>query len=99
MLINNNIKVTDISTAHIDNINMFLSQEKEHNIKQPWSKLGNGTKLKKINNFINEYIEKNKLNEKQKKIYKPILKKAWKEKNCKEQEMLITILLMVKLSI
>ena len=28
MLINNNIKVTDISTAHIDNINMFLCQKK-----------------------------------------------------------------------
>ena len=80
MLINNNIKVTDISTAHIDNINMFLSQEKEHNIKQPWSKLGNGTKLKKINNFINEYIEKNKLNEKQKKNLQTYLKKSMERK-------------------
>lgn len=80
MLINNNIKVTDISTAHIDNINMFLSQEKEHNIKQPWSKLGNGTKLKKINTFINEYVEKNKYNKIQQKNLQNYLKKCMERK-------------------
>ena len=81
MLINNNIKVTDISTTHVDSINMFLSQEKEHNIKQPWSKLGNGTKLKKINIFINEiYNEKNKFNKIQQKNLQNYLKKCMERK-------------------
>tara|TARA_B100001093_G_scaffold512841_1_gene583471 strand:+ start:1030 stop:1749 length:720 start_codon:yes stop_codon:yes gene_type:complete len=80
MLINNNIKVTDISTTHVDSINMFLSQEKEHNIKQPWSKLGNGTKLKKINIFINEYSEKNKYNKIQQKNLQNYLKKCMERK-------------------
>lgn len=80
MLINNNIKVTDIPTAPVDSINMFLSQEKEHNIKQPWSKLGNGTKLKKINIFIIEYAEKNKYNKIQQKNLQNYLKKCMERK-------------------
>jgi hypothetical protein len=59
---------------------MFLSQEKEHNIKQPWSKLGNGTKLKKINIFIIEYAEKNKYNKIQQKNLQNYLKKCMERK-------------------
>ena len=38
MLINNNMKNKDISTAEIGDINNFLNQEKEYNKTQPWSK-------------------------------------------------------------
>ena len=59
MLINNNMKVKDISTAQIGDINNFLNQEKEYNKTQPWSKLGAGTKLKKIYEYIENNTTKN----------------------------------------
>ena len=68
MLINNNMKVTDISTAHIDHITNFLNQEKQHHKTLPWSKLGSGTKLKKINEYIEVFSNKHNYSKIQKKL-------------------------------
>ena len=80
MLINNNMKVTDISTAHIDHITNFLNQEKEFNKTLPWSKLGSGTKLKKINEYIEVFSNKNKYSKIQKKNLQLYLKKSMDRK-------------------
>lgn len=62
MLINNNVnninKTTDKNT--ITNIDEFLSNEIKFNEKQPWSKLGDGVKLTKINEFATYYCNKHK---------------------------------------
>ncbi len=80
MLINNNMKVTDISTAHIDHINTFLNQEKEFNKTLPWSKLGSGTKMKKINEYIDVFSNKNNYSKIQKKNLQLYLKKSMDRK-------------------
>ena len=80
MLINNNMKNKDISTAEIGDINNFLNQEKEYNKTQPWSKLGTGTKLKKIYEFIDTYTTKNKYNKLQKKNLQIYLKRCMERK-------------------
>lgn len=80
MLINNNMKVTDISTAHIDHITNFLNQEKEFNKTLPWSKLGSGTKLKKINEYIDVFSNKNNYSKIQKKNLQIYLKKSMDRK-------------------
>ena len=80
MLINNNMKVQDISTAQIGDINNFLNQEKEYNKTQPWSKLGAGTKLKKIYEYIDVYTTKNNYNKIQKKNLQTYLKRCMERK-------------------
>ncbi len=54
MLLNNNTKIYE-TTPNTSNIERFLEKELEMNINKPWTKLGNGTKLKKINQYILEY--------------------------------------------
>ena len=78
MLIHNN-NSPNISEK-VENIDNFLQMEKQHNQKQPWCKLGNGTKIKKINEYINEYSVKNKLNDDDKKQLKKYLKKCMERK-------------------
>lgn len=71
MLINNNNTSIKKSSANICDLDSFLNQEKQKQINQPWNKLGDGSKLKKINAFINDYAIKNKLNTGNKiKLYK-----------------------------
>ena len=42
---------------NISNIEKFLEKEKENNISKPWNKLGKGTKLKKIYEFVDSYLK------------------------------------------
>lgn len=79
MLINNNNN-NPVIKEKINNIDNFLDQEKKHNQKQPWCKLGNGTKIRKINVYVNEYSIKNKLNDEEKKKLKGYLKKSMERK-------------------
>tara|TARA_B110000858_G_C17688903_1_gene420318 strand:- start:176 stop:682 length:507 start_codon:yes stop_codon:yes gene_type:complete len=51
MLLNNNTKIYE-TTPNTSNIERFLEKELEMNINKPWTKLGKGTKLKKINEYI-----------------------------------------------
>merc|ERR1711991_1270433 len=44
----------------INNIDEFLSNEIKFNEKQPWSKLGDGVKLTKINEYATYYCNKHK---------------------------------------
>ena len=78
MLIHNNNSPN--IAEKVKNIDNFLQMEKQHNQKQPWCKLGVGTKIKKINEYVNEYSIKNKLNEEDKKQLKKYLKKSIERK-------------------
>ncbi len=59
MLLNNNTKIYE-TTPNTSNIERFLEKELEMNINKPWTKLGNGTKLKKINQYILEFSKEKK---------------------------------------
>ena len=82
MLINNNSnninKTNDKNT--IDNIDAFLSNEIKYNEKQPWSKLGEGVKLKKINEFALTYCNKHKSHKNKKNELIKYLKKCMNHK-------------------
>lgn len=81
MLINNKMEINQKKeTTNISNIEDFLNKEREHNQKQPWSKLGEGSKLKKISEFVNDYGVKNSLNETEKKQLNRYLKKCMERK-------------------
>ncbi len=81
MLINNNNNNNNpVVKEKINNIDNFLDQEKQHNQKQPWCKLGNGTKIRKLNEYVNEYSIKNKINDEEKKKLKSYLKKSMERK-------------------
>jgi hypothetical protein len=66
MLLNGNSKI-DSTKQNTANLEDFLEKENASNKKQPWSKLGRSTKLKKIELFVNEYSNENKLSIKEKK--------------------------------
>jgi len=67
MLLNGNSKI-DSNKQNTENLEDFLEKENASNKKQPWSKLGRSTKLKKITLFVNEYSEEHKLSIKEKKL-------------------------------
>jgi|TARA_B110000495_G_C23000880_1_gene590673 hypothetical protein len=60
MLLNGNSKI-DSNKQNTANLEEFLQKENASNKKQPWSKLGRSTKLKKIALFVNEFSEENKI--------------------------------------
>ena len=66
MLLNNNSKIFE-TKPNVSNIEKFLRDEKEINKNKPWSKLNKGTKIKLITNFSEEYQEKHKISNEQKK--------------------------------
>lgn len=81
MLINNKMEINQKKeTTNISNIEDFLNKEREHNQKQPWSKLGEGSKLKKISEFVDDYGVKNSLSETEKKQLNRYLKKCMERK-------------------
>ena len=80
MLINNNNNSIKKSSTNISNLESFLNQEKQKQNVQPWNKLGDGSKLKKISFFIDEYAVKNNISLVDKnKLYK-YLKKCMERK-------------------
>ena len=80
MLINNSNVAPQIVKENIENIDNFLSMEKQHNQKQPWCKLGDGTKIRKLHEYINELCVKNKDTDERKKKLKVYLKKCLERK-------------------
>ena len=80
MLINNSNSSPQVVKENIENIDNFLTMEKQHNQKQPWCKLGDGTKIRKLHEYINELCAKNKDNEDRKKKVKSIFKKMFGKK-------------------
>ena len=42
---------------NISNIEKFLEKEQENNIMKPWNKLGKGTKLKKVYEYVDSYLK------------------------------------------
>lgn len=44
---------------NISNIEKFLEKEQENNIMKPWNKLGKGTKLKKVYEYVDNYLKDN----------------------------------------
>ena len=80
MLINNSNNAPHIVKENIENIDNFLTMEKQHNQKQPWCKLGDGTKIRKLHLYVNELCQKNKDNDERKKRLKTYLKKCLERK-------------------
>jgi len=80
MLINNSNNSPNIVKENIDNIDNFLTMEKQHNQQQPWCKLGDGTKIKKIHEYVNEYGLKHKTTDDDKRRLKIYLKKCLERK-------------------
>tara|TARA_B110000444_G_scaffold256539_1_gene293074 strand:+ start:409 stop:969 length:561 start_codon:yes stop_codon:yes gene_type:complete len=75
MLINNNTNSIKKSSTNISNLDNFLNQERQKQNVQPWNKLGDGAKLKKISIFIDEYAIKNNVSASDKiKLYKYLKK-------------------------
>ena len=60
MLLNNNTKIYE-TTPNTHNIENFLEKELEANNNKPWTKLGKGAKLKKINEYVNIYSVEKKI--------------------------------------
>ena len=60
MLLNNNSK-TIYTEPNVTNIEHFLQKEKELNKTKPWNKLGKASKLKRINEYVDEYSVKNNI--------------------------------------
>ena len=56
MLLNNNTKIKE-TQPNILNIENFLQKEKENNISKPWNKLGKGTKLKKLYEYVDDFLK------------------------------------------
>lgn len=81
MLISNKMEINQKKeTTNISNIEDFLNKEREHNQKQPWSKLGEGSKLKKISEYVDDYGVKNNLNDAEKRQLNKYLKKCMERK-------------------
>ena len=60
MLLTNSKMSADVVET-INNIELFLTKEKNQNKNKPWNKIGKTKKIKIINNFIKSYIKKQKL--------------------------------------
>jgi len=81
MLINNKMEINQKKeTTNISNIEDFLNKEREYNQKQPWSKLGEGSKLKKIAAYVDDYAVKNKITDPEKRQLNKYLKKCMERK-------------------
>ena len=72
MLLNNNTKIYE-TTPNTSNIEKFLERELEANINKPWTKLGKGSKLKKINEYVISYSQEKQYDEDQTKKLKRYL--------------------------
>ena len=72
MLLNNNTKIYE-TTPNTSNIEKFLEKELQANINKPWTKLGKGSKLKKINEYVISYSQEKKYDEDQTKKLKRYL--------------------------
>jgi len=85
MLLNNNSNTKE-TKPNISSITTFLEKEKELNHKKPWSKLGKATKLKRLNEYINDYSIKHKLNGVQKTQLKTYLLHCLERKKLQRQK-------------
>ena len=72
MLLNNNTKIYE-TTPNTNNIEKFLEKELEATNNKPWTKLGKGAKLKKINEYVKSYSDEKNYNEEQQKKLKRYL--------------------------
>lgn len=85
MLLNNNSKIFE-TKPNVSNIEKFLRDEKEINKNKPWSKLSKGTKIKLIINFCQEYQEKHKITDIQKKDLIKYLKLCLERKKLNKKQ-------------
>ena len=87
MLLNHNSKIYE-TTPNIDNNNIefFLESEKKSNKNKPWSKLSKASKLKKLNEYVEEHSKKEKLNEEEMKTLKLYLMKCLERKKLQRQK-------------
>jgi hypothetical protein len=75
MLLNGNHKI-DSNAKNSDNLIDFLNKESELNTLKPWNKLGKGTKIKKLCEYIDKYSINHKLPQSKKELLKEYLLKC-----------------------
>ena len=75
MLLNGNRKI-DSNKQDSNNLLDFLEKESQLNIKKPWNKLGKGTKIKKLNEYVEKYSITHKLSQSKKELLKEYLIKC-----------------------
>ena len=88
MLLNGNvINETKTDTDDILNLNIFLENEKNNNITEPWSKLDKTLKLRKILIFAEKYKLDNMLNDEEKNTMIKFLRECLdKKKLCRVKD-------------
>lgn len=85
MLLNNNSKVKE-TKPNVDNIERYLEKEKELNKTKPWGKLGKASKLKRIYEYADDLVKKNKYSEAQQKQLKSYLLSCLDRKKLQRQK-------------
>ena len=85
MLLNHNSKAYE-SQPTIDNIDFFLTSEKEASKKKPWSKLSKADKLKKINEYTVTYCKEKNIGDEQYKELKKYLEHCLNRKKIQRQK-------------
>ena len=75
MLLNGNHKI-DSNAKNSDNLLDFLNKESELNTLKPWNKLGKGTKIKKLYEYVNKYSIDHKLSQSKQESLKEYLLKC-----------------------
>ena len=86
MLLNNNSKVKETKPNNVDNIERYLEKEKELNKTKPWGKLGKASKLKRIYEYADDLVKKNKYSEAQQKQLKSYLLSCLDRKKLQRQK-------------
>ena len=71
ILLNSDNKI-DSNKDNTPNIDVMLENEKNENKKKTWSKLGKASKIKKINEYVNEFSPKSKREQLQKFLIKSL---------------------------
>lgn len=67
-------------THSLDNLNVFLENEKQTNLQDNWSKLNKSVKKQKVLEFSETYAEENNLSEEEKKLLQTFLKDSLDKK-------------------
>jgi hypothetical protein len=88
MLLNGSVaKETKTDTDDILNLNIFLENEKNNNITEPWSKLDKTLKLRKVLIFAEKYKIDNMLNDEEKNTMIKFLRECLdKKKLCRVKD-------------
>ena len=82
-MLQNHTNINEKTESNITNMDEILDKERETSNLLPWSKLENFTKIEKLNDYVDRYIEINNMNKTDNKKLKDFLKDALEKKRLK----------------